>query len=135
MAIIASSNCSIGNIFLERDIDYYHYNVDEGNAIAAELILKDEHDVIVLYNGNYDAVMHKFGPESPEALAELRSNSRTFATISKLIQRNWKKHNTLVGFAMDHGCHEIDGGCGSHGLDMEEDLNIVHLYKGYKKAE
>ena len=135
VAIIASSNCSIGNIFLERDIDYYHYNVDEGNAIAAELILKDEHDVIVLYNGNYDAVMHKFGPESHEALAELRSNSRTFATVSKLIQRNWKNHNTLVGFAMDHGCHEIDDGCGSHGLDMEEDLNIVHLYKGYKKAE
>ena len=24
--------------------------------------------------------------------------------------------------AMDHGCHEIDGGCGSHGLDMPEDI-------------
>ena len=34
---------------------------------------------------------------------------------------------------MDHGCHEIDGDHGTHGLDMEEDLNIVHLYKGYKK--
>jgi hypothetical protein len=34
---------------------------------------------------------------------------------------------------MDHGCHEIDGGCGSHGLDMPEDLNIVHLYKGYRR--
>jgi hypothetical protein len=41
--------------------------------------------------------------------------------------------NVLCGFAMDHGCHEIDGDNGSHGLDMEEDLNIVHLYKGYKK--
>jgi predicted AlkP superfamily pyrophosphatase or phosphodiesterase len=135
VAIIASRTCSIGSIFLERDLDYFHCGIDEGNAIAAELILKDEHDVIVLYNGNYDSVMHKFGPESPEALAELRANSRTFATISNLIQHNWKSHNTLVGFAMDHGCHEIDGGCGSHGLDMEEDLNIVHLYKGYKKAE
>ena len=38
-------------------------------------------------------------------------------------------HNRLIGFAMDHGCHEIDGGCGSHGLDMDEDLNIMHLYK------
>ena len=34
-----------------------------------------------------------------------------------------------MGFTMDHGCHEIDGNCGSHGLDMDEDLNIVHLYK------
>ncbi len=27
----------------------------------------------------------------------------------------------------------LDSICGSHGLDMEEDLNIVHLYKGYKR--
>ena len=58
---------------------------------------------------------------------------RTFMSISQLIRRNWKHHNTLVGFAMDHGCHAIDGNAGSHGLDMEEDLNIVHLYKGYPK--
>jgi hypothetical protein len=44
-------------------------------------------------------------------------------------------HDTLVGFAMDHGCHEIDGGCGSHGLDMDEDLNILHLYKVYTKND
>lgn len=55
----------------------------------------------------------------------------SFACISKRIKNNWKHHNTLVGFAMDHGCHEIDGSCGSHGLDMTEDINIVHLYKGY----
>ena len=32
---------------------------------------------------------------------------------------------------MDHGCHEIDGGAGAHGLDMPEDINITHLYKAY----
>ena len=77
--------------------------------------------------------MHNFAPESPEALAELRANTEAFGMFSKMIEEHWKNHNTLLGFAMDHGCHEIDGGCGSHGLDMEEDLNIVHLYKGYKK--
>ena len=133
VAIIASKQCSIGNIFLERDLDYFHCDVDKANAVAAELIIKDEHDFIVLYNGNYDAVMHKFGPESPEALAELRSNARAFATVSALIEKHWTHHNTLLGFAMDHGAHEIDGGCGSHGLDMDEDLNILHLYRGYKR--
>ena len=78
--------------------------------------------------------MHKNGPESTKALAELRANAHMFAVLSDLIDNNWKHHNTLVGFAMDHGCHEIDGNCGSHGLDMEEDLNIVHLYKGYPKS-
>ena len=34
---------------------------------------------------------------------------------------------------MDHGCHEIDDRCGSRGLDMSEDLNIVHLYKCYAR--
>jgi hypothetical protein len=36
---------------------------------------------------------------------------------------------------MDHGCHAIDADAGSHGLDMEEDLNIMHLYKAYPKSE
>ena len=135
VALITSGECSMSKIFLERDIDYFHYSrgdsVARVNAMAAEVILHDEHDVVIVYNGNYDSIMHKFGPESTEALGELRANSIDFATLSALIERNWKHHNTLVGFAMDHGCHEIDGDCGAHGLDMPEDLNIVHLYKGY----
>ena len=77
--------------------------------------------------------MHKCGPESIESLGELRTNVRTFGMFDALVAEHWKKHNTLIGFAMDHGCHEIDGNCGSHGLDMEEDLNIVHLYKAHPR--
>ena len=47
---------------------------------------------------------------------------------TKTIQEHWSGHETLLGFAPDHGCHEIDGGLGSHGLDMPEDLNIMHFY-------
>ena len=136
VAIVAVKPCSIANIFLERELDYFIYqSYEEVNAKAAELILKDEYDFIVAYNGNYDSRMHKTGPESNEALAELRTNVRTFAMFSEMIKEHWENHNTLVGFAMDHGCHEIDGNCGSHGLDMEEDLNIVHLYKAYPKVK
>lgn len=131
--IVANPDCSIGNIFLERDMDYFLYDsTAEINAKAAELIIKDEYDFVVVYNENYDAVMHKFGPESIEALAELRANDEAFSLFQALIERYWQKHNTLLGFAMDHGCHEIDGDCGSHGLDMEEDINITHLYKAYR---
>lgn len=134
-AIVANPKCSIGNIFLNRKMDYFLYSsTEEVNAKAAELIMQDEYDFLVVYNGNYDARMHKCGPESVEALAELLANDEAFGMFSVLIERFWKKHNTLVGFAMDHGCHEIDGNCGSHGLDMEEDLNIMHLYKLYKAA-
>ena len=132
-AIIADCECSLGKIYLERDMDYFIcQNVNEINAVATEVIRRDEHDFILVYNGNYDSTMHKTGPESPVALGELRSNVRTFAMFSEMIAKHWKGHNTLVGFAMDHGCHEIDGDSGSHGLDMDEDLNIVHYYKAYK---
>ena len=135
--IIAQSECSMSKIYLEREMDYFIYDsIDEVNAKAAEVIMNDEYDFVAVYNGNYDARMHKFGPESIEALGELRSNARTFATLCHLVKKHWKSHDTLVGFAMDHGCHELDskepgGKCGSHGLDMDEDLNIVHLYRTY----
>ena len=136
IAIITYSTCSLSRIFLDRNIDYYHFEeggIEEVNAKAVEVILRDEHDFIVIYNGNYDSVMHKNGPESPKALAELRLNDHMFGVISNLVKTHWKQHHTLVGFAMDHGCHEIDGGCGSHGLAMPEDVEIVHCYQGYPK--
>ena len=135
-AIVSYGTSSLSNIYLEREMDYFLFpkgGVDAVNAKAAELIMKDEHDLIVIYNGNYDSVMHKFGPESSMALAELKCNARYFGTVAELIKNHWGAHNTLLGFAMDHGCHEIDGNCGSHGLDMEEDLNIVHRYVAYPK--
>ena len=131
-AIVSTANDSISMIFLERQMDYFIYpTTEEVNAKAAELIVNDEYDLLVVYNAKYDTIMHKYGPESVEALAELRANAEQFAMFDYMIQTHWKNHNTLVGFAMDHGCHEIDGGCGSHGLDMPQDLNIVHFYKAY----
>ena len=137
VALITYGGCSLGRIYLTRNMDYYHFDkggIEAVNAKAMEVILRDEHDFIVIYNGNYDKIMHKSGPESASALAELRINDHVFGMISNLIKTHWGHHNTLVGFAMDHGCHEIDGGCGSHGLDMPEDLNIVHFYKGYART-
>ena len=132
VCIIATARCSLANIFLEREMDYFPCaTVPEVNAKAAQVILEDKHDFVVVYNGNYDAVMHKCGPEGMKALAELRANSETFAMFDAMIRTHWKQHRTLVGFAMDHGCHEIDDECGSHGLDMPEDLNIVHRYKAH----
>ncbi len=135
-AIVADNTCSMGKIFLERDMDYFIYEtIPEITAKACELILSDTYDFIAVYHGDYDSIMHKNGPEAPISLAALKANAEAFALFSELIKNNWKRHNTLVGFAMDHGCHEIDGDAGSHGLDMPEDLNIVHLYKAYPREK
>ncbi len=131
--IIAERDCSIAKIFLERDMDYFIFDtIAEVNAKAAQVIIEDKYDFVVVYNGNYDSVMHRYGTESIEALGELRADSEAFAMLGSLIKTHWKDHNTLLGFCMDHGCHDIDGGCGSHGLSMPEDLNILHYYKVYK---
>lgn len=134
--ILAKTNCSISKIFLERNMDYYIFDTAAKiNAKAAELILEDKYDFYVVYNGNFDATMHKNGPEAPASLAALKANDEAFAMFSVMIESHWKNHNTLIGFATDHGCHEIDGNLGSHGLDMAEDLNIVHLYGTYPKKD
>ena len=127
--LLSYGNSSLSKIFLERDMDYYIFsNIAQVNAKAEQLIREDNHDFYVIYNGNYDSLMHKHGPEHVNALGELRINSNAFARFDELIREYWKDHRTLLGFAMDHGCHEIDDG-GSHGLDMPEDLNICHLYQ------
>lgn len=132
-AVVATAGDSMSKIYLEREMDYYFYpTVSEVNEKAEELIKADGHDFIAVYNGNYDSTMHKTGPESEEALLSLSENAEAFSRFNDLIKENWKKHNTLLGFAMDHGCHEIDGSSGSHGLYMPEDINILHSYKAYK---
>ena len=110
-------------------MDYFIYDtVEEVNAKALELIGKDEYDLIVIYNGDYDGTMHRHGPEAAESLAVLDENVSFFAELSDKIEAEWKNHNVFLGFCPDHGCHEIDGECGSHGLDMDEDLDILHFY-------
>jgi len=128
-AIVSTSNDSISRIFLEREMDYYIYDtVAEVNDKAMQLIQEDKYDVIVIYNGNYDSRMHKTGPEAQEALRALSDNAATFANFVQAIQKYWFRHNTFYGFMPDHGCHAIDGDCGSHGLDMAEDMNVIHFY-------
>ena len=133
-AIVAEKGCSMAQIYLERDMDYFICDTIELlNATAASLILEDRYDLLCVYNGNYDAAMHRWGPEHPYSLAALRTNAHAFALFAALIESHWQNHNALLGFAMDHGCHEIDGGCGSHGLDMDEDMDIMHFYNIMKK--
>jgi len=128
-AIVCDTQCSMGKIFLEREMDYFHYETMEEIAEkAVELIEKDCYDLLCVYQGNYDTLMHRNGPEAEISLQQLKENVANFDRFATLIQEKWAQHDTLIGFAMDHGCHEIDGNLGSHGLDMPEDLNIMHFY-------
>lgn len=129
-AIISTVNDSMSRIFLERDMDYFIYSShEECNEKAMKLITADKHDLIVLYNGNYDNAMHRFGTESEKSLNELSDNIKTFSKLVTQIEKHWGNHRAMIGFCPDHGCHEIDGGAGSHGLNMPEDMNIIHFFR------
>ncbi len=128
-AIVSTAGDSLSMIFLEREMDYYIYpTVEEVHARALELIEEDKYDFILVYNASYDSTMHRNAPEGEASLEALKDNMKKFDQLAEAVKAHWGSHNTLIGFAPDHGCHEIDGGLGSHGLDMPEDLNILHFY-------
>ena len=127
--IVSAVDDSLSQIFLERQIDYFIVETpDEANAKAVELIKEDKYDLICVYNGNYDGVMHKVGPEGEAAIEALKHNSAAFEMLANAVRENWQNHTTLIGYAPDHGCHEVDGESGGHGLEMPEDMNIIHFY-------
>ncbi len=128
-AICCTEGDSLSRIYLGRDMDYFFYpTVSEVNTKATELIRGNAHDFIVVYNGDYDSTMHRWAPEGSASLEALRTDAAVFDLLVSEARACWKGIRSLVGFAPDHGCHEIDGGLGSHGLAMPEDLNILHFY-------
>ncbi len=134
-AIVSTEGDSISKIFLNRSIDYFIYpTVGAVNRKAKSLLKKDEYDLIVIYNGNYDSNMHKVGPEGKKAMKALEQNMIVYGELVDMIKEYMPGHNVFYGFCPDHGCHLIDGDCGSHGLDMPEDMNVIHFY-GIKTAE
>ncbi len=127
--IISTEGDSITKIFLERNMDYIVCQTpEECNVKAMAAIQENRHDIIVVYNGNFDATMHRWGPESPEALSQLTHNAQSYASLCAAARDAWQGLAAMTAFLPDHGCHEIDGHLGSHGLDMAEDMNIIHFY-------
>lgn len=57
--------------------------IEEVSANAAEIVIEDKYDFVVVYNAGYGSVMHARGPESSEALAELREISELFCRGEK----------------------------------------------------
>lgn len=128
-AIVSVENASMSKIFLERNMDYFFFETtEEVLAKAADLIRQDEYDLLCVYDPDYDDAMHHCGPEGEGAMAALRRNAAAYADLAQVIRETKNGRRTLLGFAPDHGCHEIDGGGGSHGLMMPEDMNIIHFY-------
>ena len=128
-AVISTEGDSISRIYLGRNIDYFIYpTVEECNEKALDLIEKDKYDFMVLYNGNYDYMMHRFGPEGSSALEALDQNIEMFLKIYDRIKESWKEHPAVLAFAPDHGCHRKLMFMGSHGAGNPYDMETIHFY-------
>lgn len=128
-AIVSTDGDSISKIFLEREIDYFIYKTkEECNKKALELIRQDAHDLIVLYNGDYDYQMHRHTPEGKKAVKALQENITTYMQLHSSIKAHWTSHHTALAFAPDHGCHRAYGFLGNHGENKPWDMNIMHFY-------
>lgn len=129
IAIVSTRNDSISILFLDRAIDYFIYDsVSECNRQAHELIRANQHDVIILYNGNYDYIMHRNSPTGFFARKALQANIKTYLTLLQSIKENWKKERTMTCFAPDHGCHRWLGILGNHGKQIPKDMEVTHFY-------
>ncbi len=128
-AIVSTAGDSISKIFLERNMDYYIYpHMYAVNLKALKLIKEDKYDLIVIYNPDYDSNMHAHGPEGKSSLKALHHDLKYYEKLVCNMKKYWSHHSVFYGFCPDHGCHLIDGNRGSHGLDMEEDMNVIHFY-------
>lgn len=134
-AVVAVENSSMAILFQGRDIDYYILPYDgEVTDKAESLIRESDYDVIVVYNQEYDDAMHRTFPESERALAALRHHIDAFDRLCTAVEESWRGFDRMVCWATDHGIHTNDEGHGTHGSDLEEDLNVMHFFGVQPKA-
>ena len=134
-ALVAVENSSMDLIFRNREIDYFTMPYDgEATEKGLELIEKGDHDVVVVYNQEYDDMIHKTQPESPEAMAALEKHIASFQKLTDAVRRYWRERDSLVLWAPDHGVHVDWNGHGNHREFREEDINVVHFYGVYPKS-
>ena len=133
-ALVAVEHSSMATLFLERPgIDYFILPYDgEVNAKAEELIRGGEYEVVVVYNQEYDDVMHRTHPESEQALQALKNHIGAFHQLCAAAEEAWKGQDSLVVWATDHGIHTNEEGHGTHGTELEEDVNVMHFYGAWK---
>lgn len=128
-AIVTVRNQSMHKLFLGRDMDYYPCANDaEVIRVALDVIRQDKHDLICVYNQEYDDVMHRSHPNSLWSRRALKHYCASFEQLAQCAETNWTSHNTALLCATDHGTHREWYLLGNHGKDIPKDRNILHFW-------
>ena len=130
IAIVAVHDSSMDLIFRERNIEYFSEQYDEdvlGRAV--DLIKENRHNLIIVYQQEYDDLLHKNDPFSDVCIQAVANHVRSFNTIAKTARQEWVGQNNAIIFAPDHGAH-VDSvtGKGDHCMNIPEDMQLFHWY-------
>lgn len=131
VAIIAENECSIDKIFRARPIWYFSTPSSADTFDLCKLILttRNDFDLIVCYDGNYDTVMHGTGVWDEKAYQAALDSIHRYLELIQLTDEVWKDYNRVVVFAPDHGSHNAEDGSGTHGSDSAEDSIVNHGWR------
>jgi hypothetical protein len=73
VALVSVEGSSMDIIFRKRPIDYYTENYDpEVRERVLEILENEDYDFIVAYQQEYDDMIHRSSPRSPEAINAFR---------------------------------------------------------------
>ena len=128
--MVAVKDCSIDLIFRDRDIDYYSEEYDQQvTEKVLKLLEKEDYDVLVAYNQEYDDTMHGSTPTDPKAIEAFRRHLKTFVLLADAFDNRYSGVNRVVAFLPDHGTHvDSVSGKGGHGTDSPEDMEVRHFW-------
>jgi hypothetical protein len=135
-AIVAVERSSIDLIFRGREIDHFSERYD-GEVLerAVEVLGEDRHDLVVVYQQEYDDLLHETGPFSDACLRAAAKHVGAFEAVAEAAAHAWRRRGRAVVFAPDHGAHfDPQTGRGDHGLDIAEDMDVFHWY-GWASGE
>ncbi len=135
-AIVAVKDSSVDMIFRERQVDYFSEKYDkEVVERTIALLERSEHEFIVSYQQEYDDTLHRTQPESPEALKAMENHIHSFSQLAEAMHSYWRDYSRFVLFGSDHGGHvDEKTGRGDHGLDIPEDMDLMHFWGFFPKG-
>lgn len=136
VAIVAVKDSSIDLIFRERNIDYFSEKNDNEVLSRTMSIIKEKkkYDLTIVYNQEYDDILHKTSPESEEAIQAMKNHLKNYKTIIDLIANYWAESNNLIAFTPDHGAHfDEKSKTGIHGDNIPVDMLVTHFFTFIKK--
>lgn len=129
-AIVAVRDSSVDLIFRERPLDYFSEDYDPEVADRAEATLaSDSHELVVVYQQEYDDLLHETSPHSEPCLRAVGHHAASFRRLAQAARSAWAAYDHAIVFAPDHGAHlDPRSGKGDHGLDIPEDMSLCHWY-------